>query len=363
MKILFLAGTLNTGGAERVGVVLANGLAKNGHDVTYMVHNQGDITYKLDSQISIIWFNNKPKHRIISHFKIFWQILQTITTVKPDVIIEILHVYAHELLLARSLSFHKCPIILTDHNSYERPHDVQSDYRWWYRKWILNKKFNLITVLTQTDKDYIDNKLRNVEVMYNPLAITPVENVPQKEKIILSVGRLGVWHTKGFDLLIRAWNKISNLHKDWKLVIIGDGDDKSKQYLQNLCNADSNIEFQNFTSDIIEEYKKASIYCLASRYEGWGLVMVEAMSQGCATIACNYKGRQAECITDGIDGLLCEVDNENAIAEKIELLINDHQLRKRLQTNAIKTSAQYLPESIIPQWEKVIQKSVEYYNK
>ena len=109
----------------------------------------------------------------------------------------------------------------------------------------------------------------------------------------LAVGRLNDWHYKGFDLLLKAWHCIGKEHPDWYLRIVGHGDEEAVSYLKSLAACIPNIEFKSHTPNIREEYQKASVFVLSSRYEGFGLVLTEAMSQGCDCIACDYKGRQS----------------------------------------------------------------------
>ncbi|WP_337804797.1 glycosyltransferase [Segatella sp.] len=82
-------------------------------------------------------------------------------------------------------------------------------------------------------------------------------------------------------------------HPDWYLRIVGHGDEEAVSYLKSLAAGIPNIEFKPYTPNIREEYQKASVFVLSSRYEGFGLVLTEAMSQGCDCIACDYKGRQS----------------------------------------------------------------------
>jgi putative UDP-galactose--lipooligosaccharide galactosyltransferase len=362
MKILFLTHTLNTGGAERVGANIANGLQELGWDVIVLANKKGEITYPLNSNIKLKWFNAESGHRLLKGFRVLKQLIKILNEEKPDVIVEILHVFPHELLLARKFANWKCPIIITEHDSYERPACAPMSRYLHYKKWILDKKYDYITVLTKADKDYIGNRLKNVKVMYNPLFLEPLKKVPIKEKTILTIGRLDAWHYKGFDILISAWHDISEQFPDWNLRIIGAGSQETHQYLRDLAKGIDNISFADYTTNIIEEYKKAAIYCLSSRYEGWGLVMVEAMSQGCATIACNYKGRQAECIKDRFDGLLCEPDNITELTLRIKELILDNDLRSRIQSNALLSSKRFKYNQISKEWDTFLKSIINNWN-
>lgn len=363
MKVLFLTHTLNTGGAERVGANIANGLQELGWDVIVLANKKGEITYPLNNDIKLKWFNTDSGHRLLKGLRVLKQLINILNEEKPDVIVEILHVFPHELLLARKLANWKCPIIITEHDSFERPACAPMSRYLHYKKWILDKRYDYVTVLTKADKDYIGNRLKNVKVMYNPLFLKPLKKVPLKKKTILSIGRLDAWHYKGFDILISAWRDISKQFPDWNLRIIGAGSQETHHYLKDLARGIDNISFADYTTNIVDEYKTAAIYCLSSRYEGWGLVMVEAMSQGCATIACNYNGRQAECITDGFDGLLCPTDNVNALKDKIELLISDNKQRLVIQENAMQTSEKFRYDNISRNWDKFLKAVIRKWHQ
>lgn len=363
MKILILTHTLNTGGAERVGTNIANGLCKLGWEVIVMTHNKGEIAYPLSSHIRIIWFNDGESNIIKKRYVIFKQICSAIDDLKPDIIVEILHVFPHELLLSRKFTKWKCPVIITEHDSFERPRNAPMSRYLYYKKWYLDRMFDSVTVLTEADKNYISHRLKRVKVMYNPLFLDPLQEVPKKENIVLAVGRLDAWHYKGFDVLITSWLQIAKEYPHWKLKIVGAGSLESKNYLKNLSKESSQIIFEEFTTDIVDEYRRAAVFCLSSRYEGWGLVMVEAMSQGCATIACDYKGRQAECITDGIDGILCEPDNEVALTDKLRLVLSDSSLREQLQSNALRRAKRFTQEIIVKEWDNFLRSEISVFRK
>jgi GalNAc-alpha-(1->4)-GalNAc-alpha-(1->3)-diNAcBac-PP-undecaprenol alpha-1,4-N-acetyl-D-galactosaminyltransferase len=93
---------------------------------------------------------------------------------------------------------------------------------------------------------------------------------------------------------------------------------------------------------------------LSSRYEGFGLVLIEAMSQGCACVACDYKGRQGEIITNDKDGLLCEPESVDALAHSMEKLMMDNEYRKTVQMNAINRAGFYCVDHIISLWEQLL---------
>lgn len=341
MKLLLMCRNLTGGGAERVCASWANGMVKLGHDVSILADLQTETMYSVDERVKLIQlYRGTFDNRILNYLPtLFWRTLQLYRLCKEnryDALVSVNYFNWKESKVVTSLMRQNPIVIMTDHYSFEMPSNVSMSYREKFEKFVSSRLFDKLTVLTNADLLVARNKgLRNASVLYNPLFLTPsLKSLPYKQKTVLSMGRIDAWHYKGFDLLVTAWNKISTKHPDWKLKIVGGGDDESLNMLKSLNKESNSIEFLPYTSNPTALYEEASIYVLSSRYEGWGLVMVEAMSQGCATIACDFKGRQAEVITDGENGLLCEVENADAIAEKIESLIEDDELRMRLQQAA-----------------------------
>lgn len=353
-KIFIITHNLNGGGAERVACDVANGLAHRGWEVYLFANDNGKETYYINTSVKIIWLNTNSNNRIINGIKVFKQIIESINKFKPSIIVEMLHVYPHEILLASKLAKWKCPIIISEHDSFERPKSAPFSFYQKYKKFFLDSFYDYITVLTKADQRYLSERYRKIEVKYNPLTLEPATNIEEKENVILAVGRIDAWHYKGFDILIKAWNLIEKKYPNWKLKIIGNGSKENIDFLKSLASNKDSMKIEEFTNHIKEEYRKAEIFCLSSRYEAWGLVMVEALSQGCAVIACDYKGRQEECIKDSEDGLICTPENIEKLSSKIELLINDTKLRRKLQVNGIIKSQKFNKENVVNDWDNFL---------
>lgn len=411
MRIFIVCNNLGAGGAERVGVNLANGFISYGHQVFIITETHQKVNYHVDKKVIVLPFNKQKKGKINKWYNATLNIRRYAKQEKPDVIIGIMEVCTLVSFVA-TLGM-SIPIIMTEHNSFERPVSASLSYRKRIFKFWVNKLYKNITVLTEADKLYIGTRLKKITVMPNPLFLTPIKEIPNKEKNVLAAGRVDDWHYKGFDILLQAWSKIiSNEQLEisnydysqdgkpshWWLKIAGDGNKESFEYLMNLLpdgewknlndNDDDNdnksavwrsekyrIEFLGFRKDIEELYKKSSIFVLSSRYEGFGLVLIEAMSQGCAPIACDYKGRQAEILSpsgdekrktknekSGIEitenGILCEPDNVEALASALKKMMEDEKYREQAQRMAVKRSHYYTLENIITKWENLINKVV-----
>ena len=383
MRIFIVCNNLGCGGAERVGVNLANGFANHGHQVFIITDIHQKTNYLIDKKVTILPFCKKKEGKIGK-----WQIAtknirKHISKEKPDVIIGIMEICTLISFIA-TLGM-SIPVIMTEHNSFERPVSAPLSLRKKIFKFWINKIYKNITVLTKADKLYIGSRLKNVTVMPNPLFLTPIKEIPHKDKTVLAAGRVDDWHYKGFDILIKSWKKIQDLNdnandddnlRDWWLKIAGAGKKENFEYLMNLLpdgnwihNEDDNenenwfwrsekyhIEFLGFQKDMESLYKKSEIFVLSSRYEGFGLVLIEAMSQGCAPIACDYKGRQREIIQEDNQGLCCEPENIEELSDAIQKMIIDDDLRKNIQQNAVERSKYYNLDNIISMWEVFFKK-------
>lgn len=361
MKIIFLCKYLSTGGAERVCVDIANGLSERGHQVTILTDMRKEITYPPISNVRLVDCNMTDRYRNVS--KNFWQMFKMFRKEKPDVVISILYVRSLTAKLASIMTCH-CPIVASDHNSFERPKGYKMRGIQWLDKFVFNYLYDYLTVLTKADLDVLKGKYKNKScVMYNPLEFTPLNEVPSKEKVVLAVGRLSAWEYKGFDILFKAWNTIAGKYPEWTLRLVGHGDDKIIKFLRSLAPDANQIEFIPYTTAIINEYRNASIFVLSSRYEGFGLVLTEAMSQGCACVACDHKGRQAEIVKNGESGLICEPENIVMLANKIEYLISHKDDRIKMQTEALKALDKFSKENVVSNWEDLLIRLSNKSNK
>lgn len=416
MKIGIVQVALSHGGAEQVGVMLANGLRQHGHDSFILTDLNEPVVYHVDENVPVYNFSGKKTNTLLKWLKAIKNIRHTIKKEKPNVVIGIMGLCTLVTYIA-CLGL-RIPVVMTEHNSFERPASAPMPLSLKIFKYWINKLYKHITVLTEADKKVIGNRLKNVTVMPNPLLLTPVEEIPQKEKVVLAAGRVDSWHYKGFDILLQAWQNLycdnddddDNL-REWWLKIAGNGKQESFEYLKGLLadgewvfndNDDDNgnhnkdwvwksekyhIEFMGFQNNMESLYRKSEIFVLSSRYEGFGLVLIEAMSQGCAPVACDYKGRQMEILKPkqtshppissrkedfdthnshsfkiGIDltdcGILCEPENVEDLAKALEKMMMDEEYKKQVQQESVERSKYYSLDNCVNRWEEYLRNEV-----
>lgn len=365
MKIVICVDRLTGGGAQRVASLWVQGFVNEGHDVSIVLSNvRTPITYPIPNKTPIYNIDFNIRNGYVRHLlKMLFQLKKfrnILKSIQPDLVIAV-GIQWSPMIYKISKS-RKFKVIITDHYAYERPPEVrQISEKTQETRFELNKRFDAVTVLTQADKDYIGDRLKNVYVLPNPLAFEPIkEDSTNRKKVILAVGRFNDPKCKGFDILIEAVGRLANDFPEWKLQIMGEGNDAEREHLLSLAKKSgiqNQFELISFQSNPLPVYRQAEIFCLSSRYEGFGLVLIEAMSQGCACVACDYKGRQREIIPNEDYGLVCPAGNVEALALCLVKMISDDNYRQQVRTNAPIRSAFYSLDNIMHIWQKILIKT------
>ncbi len=214
-------------------------------------------------------------------------------------------------------------------------------------------RYHRLVLLTEADR-HLWGCPKNAVVIPNPLSFTSTASADPAAKRILSTGRLIA--TKGFDLLIDAFSEIARQYPDWRLSILGEGQDKP--YLMDKISRyglGSQIEICPPTSDIAAELLRSSIYAAASRYEGFGLVITEAMECGVPCVSFDCECGPGEIITHNRDGLLVEPLNTKKFAEALQRLMSSPALRIRMGRKARFAARRFAVPLIMSQWEALFQ--------
>lgn len=188
---------------------------------------------------------------------------------------------------------------------------------------------------------------RKLLSLNNPVkSINYLPTIP-KEKIVLWVGRLG-YDTKRLDYMLKIWMEINKSHPDWQLKILGSGDwNYWKRIIAqyHIKNADV-VGFCNPT----EYYAKASILCMTSVAEGWGMVLVEAQQYGCVPMAYRSYAALDDIIVDGENGYSVKAFDQNDYVNKLRRLMDDVDLRRRMAMRGIESVKRFDVDKIAATW-------------
>jgi len=312
-------------------------------------------TYPIDERVKLIAFCEKKVGKLKKWSSAVRCIRRQAKEQRPDAIIGIMHLCTFAAKVA--VTGLGIPVVLTIHHALERIESLQTSRLNIFCDRQLSRIYDRVTVLTEADAMAL-GKRKNVTVMPNPSTFRPCEGFINKENIILSAGRLDDWKFKGFDLLIGAWGQIAANFPSWSLQLAGAGNNDTIRFFEKLAkdnNVLDRVVFLGYRTDIESLYQRSSIYCLSSRSEGLPMVLIEAMSQGCAPVACENLGRTKEIITNESEGLLFKTADVDDLAEKLRKMIADEEYRTLVQKNAIERSKYYSLDHIIGMWEEMLE--------
>jgi len=343
------------GGTERMCILICNELNRLGYRITIVSQNEGHDKpfFSLDSQIDRKQLFETRTSKI-NKFLLPIAIAKKIKNISADLYIS---------CDTQMCLFSSIPLIGKKHIGWEHFNSqiVTTFGSRWFGRRLASLLCNKIVVLTDSDKNNWINKLKTnqskITVIPNPLPVPRLHELDDsnRKNIVLAMGRMT--EQKGFDLLIQAWSLICESNREnWVLRIVGPNG-SAKPKLEQLIidnKLEACVQLIPECQQVEREYQQASLYVLSSRYEGFGLTLIEAMGQGLPVIAYDCPMGPSDIIANEY-GKLLQPNNIECLANTIKEFLTDSQLRKKYSELAYKRSAIYSPEAIINQWEIIIQ--------
>lgn len=346
MKICFITATLTSGGSERVMSLVANQLAKRGHDVEIVNLNKHIVFYPIHEDVHLSFAEDEVGSSIIS--KIIW-LRKHVKTEKPDVVIPFMEaVYCVTLLALIGV---EVPVISSERIDPRKSPFVRN---------ILRRIFlPLTTHLVVQTKDikafYPKFIQKKTSIIYNPVSETVfhLQDEP-KENVIISVGKLD--GQKNQKLLINAFARIADKFPEWKLVIYGEG--RERDSLESLVSSfksqvSSRIQLPGRCETVIEKMNRAKVFAFSSDFEGMSNAILEAVCVGLPVVTTNVSGA-AELVKDGEGGFVVPIRNGKALADSLRILLKDESLMHKMAQHNKATAKNFKLDMIVDQWESLI---------
>ena len=379
LKLVYITPSIHTAdGAARVLTLKANYFAEHyGYDITIILTEaKGQpFFYHVSDKIKIINYDldfeqlwNCPFWKkffiyIPKQLKFKKLLKRDLMRIHPDITIS---------LLRREINFlngihdgsKKIGEIHVHRDNYRNFKDENSNFimdafaKLWSRQLLNNlKKLDRFVVLTDKDRKAW-TELNNVVTIPNPSPFMPTTVSPLTEKRIIAVARYS--HEKGIDLLLEAWAKVEKRTKEWRLDVYGDGDTTAFNALIDRLGIDRNRCLLNGrTGDIEKEYLRSSIAVCSSRFEGFGMIIIEAMACGLAVVSFDCPWGPQSIIKNGEDGFLVENGNIEKMADALVRLIEDDNKRNTFAKNAIQNVKRFQMDRIANQWKQLFEDVIQ----
>jgi glycosyltransferase involved in cell wall biosynthesis len=354
MKILFLIQSMGQGGAQRSLLTLLPELnSLLNHEVYLAFWNEEMPAYEIPSCINVIQLGkysiNKSKFRNYLHSINI--VKKTIKSISPEYVVATMcdmyaKVFFGNLVLRKK-------VIAWEHTSMGRKMQFESEIS----RRFLYQFANKIVLLTNKDKKLVESKYKNTFVIPNGVPFNSVlDQSCIRENTIMTIGRLDVWHIKGFDLLLRIWGSLSKKHPEWRLQIAGGGNENSINKVNTFITENKvldSVELLGYRHDMDTLLKKSKIFVLSSRVEGFPMSLIEAMSQGNGCVCFSVNGAIQDIITNEKDGFIVEDGNLDKFAEYLETLIVEESLLKKISANAVDSVQRFKPSNVAKMWNDI----------
>lgn len=384
MRIVYCIPHLyNSGGMERVLTQKVNWLAAHtDYEITIVTTEltpvgQSDVYFELDERVRVeafgIDFNADYHKPLLSKYIGHARRMRAYKRALVD------YIRANEIDLCISLggkevsfiSSLPCRTMVEFHFAKDhRQQLLDANHTGWFwhvlgriRTWQLVRdvrSVEQIIVLTESDKqDWQQAGCVNVKCIPNPCALNSRKSKVEsrKTKTLLAVGRLH--EQKGFDMLLEAWNNVQRDNvqstKDWTLRIVGEGPQRAalEQQIKDLHL--SNVVLAGRVENVVEEYNEASLFVLSSRYEGFSLVLLEAMWCGVPCVSFDCPHGPAELLGGNRGWLVPAMDVEKLAQQIIYAMTHMEEAKARAQRAQEYAYEKYSEANIMPQWVQLIE--------
>lgn len=367
-KIVFFNSSMQMGGPARVINLWSNYFIKKGYEIEIVSNIDVPLFYDFDKKIkySILSIN---KFKQTSKIKAFYKIYKFLKDRKDEILVFNKGLYIHYLFVLKKLGLIDKSLKLVYF-----AHGGSSDFKTMYNNllnYIINYTFDNVIAL-HDDYDtcvYNDKKLkrkiinfifsnkwrcikRKINYIPNPVTFSSDIVSTIEEKIVLTVGRLD--YIKGFDLLIESWTDIIKQYPNWKLKIVGSGEEKLN--LENKIkelSLEKYIEMIPQQQDVKSLYLSSSMYIMSSREEGMPMVVVEAMECGLPIVAFKNVG-SLFLVKDNKNGLLCDIGDTKQLSTNIKYLIENKDLRKQMGIISKKLVREFYIDNLVSKWDPIL---------
>lgn len=354
--ICFFSGDITRGGGtERAAVTVANGLAAQGRYrilIVSLTEQSEKLFFPLREEVEHFalgdrWLKPGPGYlKVIPKLRRFLEQQDIDVIVDIDIVLDVLSLPAARKRKTRVISW----------EHFNCGYEMRSPYRRLILKYSVKRTDHIVT-LTRRDRRSYEERLgrtQNISVVSNPIPEAPREEKIQRENWLITVGNLVP--VKGLDHLGSVAVRILKAHPDWKWLVVGEG--KKRNYLERLIRKNGLQEQLLLTGrvkDVSAYYKKAKIYVLTSRREGLPMCLLEAKLFRLPAVSFDVATGPAEIIEDGVNGYLVEPCDCQAMADRLEALMENKDLWEQFSENAHRGLEEFQLEHVLELWNNILE--------
>ncbi|HKY81568.1 MAG TPA: glycosyltransferase family 4 protein [Sphingobium sp.] len=354
--IAFVLPGLRAGGSEHIVSLLCNHFSRSGWTVSLFAFEEPGAApyYPHDPAVRITQLGHPVGRRpavqsLLAVRDRIGALRRELGGVRPDLIISFLtRTNVVSVLAAKPLGI---PVIVSERNNpaLQRPGAFWSALR----RYAYARAYGLVTMTEGAMNQFPPSMRPRQWVIANPTyAPVDVDAARPCGDRIVAVGRLVP--QKGFDLLLDAFARVAGRIPDWSLLIWGEGPERGRLEAQrDALGLGDRVSMPGVTQDHGGWLRDADIFVLSSRFEGWGIVVGEAMAAGVPTISFDCRFGPGEMIADGVSGLLVPDGDVAALGEAMAALCADPEQRRRLAEGARVASKRFSIDHILRHWEQV----------
>ena len=352
MKLALVAYLHGAGGAERQITLLANVMAKRGHEVHFLVLSEFSKRYPINDKVKVYDLTdaeNSIVHPIVGRYIALKRVYKDI---RPDITIHY-NLQSAYLTLAMSKNIY-CKAIYSERGD---PYDKEySGLLGRIRDWTV-KRLDGLVFQSEGARDFFDDLVKEKSVVIHNSVEVPIDKYPipiTRTKRIVSVGRLH--EQKNYSLLIDAFAKIANAFSEYELVIYGDGELREKLQEQiDKYQLRQRINMLPACKDIWDKIRDASLFVLSSDYEGMPNALMEAMALGIPSIATDCRpGGARTLIEDGVNGFVVPLRNVDALANMMSYVLSNPNVAKTISNGGRQITLTHDEERTFNKWEKFL---------
>lgn len=369
-KVLIFVPTLGGGGAEMQATRLANGLAQMGFEVTCATAREGGSYERLlrSDVLRVPIVAGIKGSSTIRLIRSLAGLQRLIDDRRPDAVLGFMFLPSIVAIAAVRRSKTQPKVVAVVQNSPVAKFGGSFTIGKWIQRTLVRKVFPLadhVISLSRGVRDELTTLVPSIDgrvsVVHNagpPRETEPPASVRapvEKEGwVLLACGRLVP--QKGYPVLLRAFAAVQNEMDDVRLLIVGQGPlERDLKGLADELGIHERVSFLGFRDDVINLMRGADVFVLSSLWEGFGNVLVEAMSQGVPVIAADCAHGPAEVLQGGEAGVLVPVGDSSALAEAITRLLRDPEARARFRAEGLRRAADFEIDAISGQYAEIIR--------